>query len=291
MSSQERRSIDRKNRKGFTLIELLVVIAIIALLLAILLPALRAAKAQALAIVCLANQKSMAQAYNLYLEENDGELPDANVRANHKYSWVDPPTFEDGTEVEWGPGSAHDNVTEQDRLRGIEGGVMFPYADSAKVYRCPGDLRLKKGTGLGFSPGYQIYRSYSIQGGLNGEERWDGLSGPLITPKKVYQVKNVAQVYVFIDEFYDGLKACYNGGSWQLDTKDNGSSWWNVMAMWHRTRGTLSYLDGHAEIFKWKDQRTIDFVDQFREADQYTQLENPDLDMMIKGYAVPLPRK
>ena len=50
-------------RRAFTLIELLVVISIIALLIAILLPALGAARASARSAQCLANVRSLGQAY------------------------------------------------------------------------------------------------------------------------------------------------------------------------------------------------------------------------------------
>ena len=46
---------------GFTLVELLVVISIIALLISLLLPALARAKAQANSVVCLSNQRELAQ--------------------------------------------------------------------------------------------------------------------------------------------------------------------------------------------------------------------------------------
>ncbi len=62
-------------RRGFTLIELLVVIAVIALLLAILMPALRAARKQAQAVMCKSNLRQVGLAANLYAEEYDFYVP------------------------------------------------------------------------------------------------------------------------------------------------------------------------------------------------------------------------
>ncbi|MHC4533678.1 MAG: type II secretion system protein [Planctomycetota bacterium] len=64
---------DRQTR-GFTLIELLVVVALIATLLAILMPAMRKAKALTKRVACQNNLKQIAVAWNIYLDDYDGRF-------------------------------------------------------------------------------------------------------------------------------------------------------------------------------------------------------------------------
>ncbi|MBI5386994.1 MAG: prepilin-type N-terminal cleavage/methylation domain-containing protein [Verrucomicrobia bacterium] len=62
-------------RAGFTLIELLVVIAIIAVLAALLLPALAQAKEHAKRTACLNNNKQLATAMILFVDDNEASYP------------------------------------------------------------------------------------------------------------------------------------------------------------------------------------------------------------------------
>lgn len=73
---------DRWRYKAFTLVELLVVIGIIALLISILLPSLSRAKAQANAVKCMSNLRSIAQGLVLYATQNNGYvIPSYNLPA------------------------------------------------------------------------------------------------------------------------------------------------------------------------------------------------------------------
>jgi prepilin-type N-terminal cleavage/methylation domain-containing protein len=273
-----------KHNKAFTLIELLVVIAIIALLMAILIPALSAARKQTQAMSCLANQKGLILGYLAYSSDNEHLIPSANTFSDHPdaaIAWAKAPQDQNGAYR----GNAGLEITDEQRFCGIKRGVLYPYCKDLKLYHCPGDNRHQMGTNIGTSRAYTMYRSYGIQGGLNGEEKkWSGFA---VT--RLSQVKSAGTTYVFVEEYYDGMGCNYNGGSWQLDhiNYNNGHSWWNIMAIWHINSSTLSFLDGHAIRKKWTDKRTKEFA---LKREEYDQPGNPDLEFMIKGYAVPLPR-
>jgi prepilin-type N-terminal cleavage/methylation domain-containing protein len=86
-----------QHRHGFTLIELLVVVAIIAVLAAMLLPALRRAKAQAKRAVCASNLRQVGIIMAAYASDNDGQYPQTTLGAGawwtSKGAGLDSPSF------------------------------------------------------------------------------------------------------------------------------------------------------------------------------------------------------
>jgi prepilin-type N-terminal cleavage/methylation domain-containing protein/prepilin-type processing-associated H-X9-DG protein len=238
--------------RGFTLIELLVVIAVIAVLMAILMPALKIAREQARGISCLANQRSLAQAYIMYADENDGSICAGwavHTAVNGIPSWVKPPLdYSAGGQIV-GMGGSGTNVTIEQRYNGLREGALYPYLKTVDVYHCPGDFRVNLGTSLGNSLAFRIFRSYSLPDYLRATEPKD--------PKKLFTFKEQANKMLFVEEIYDGSAGNHNHDGWSY-IPYNGTLW-DPLGMFHSDACTFSFMDGHAERKKWEDKRTITY--------------------------------
>jgi len=260
-------------KKGFTLIELLVVIAIIALLLAILIPSLQTAKEMAQCSVCLGGLRGLSMAFYLYAENNDSKLARCGQGPDR---WVDRPHQLD-------PATGARNYTNHDstipeKENGIKGGVLFPYAETPKVYHCIADKRQRVNVG---SRGKGPYRSYAMPetiGTVNGQgnpvmltitSQVTGVKYNFTSVVKYTDFVNPAGKYVFVEENYThspGRSASlppnmgYNQGVWSFWRQSVYEAWWDPIAPWHNDRTNLGYADGHAEKMVWKDERTVKFA-------------------------------
>ena len=72
---------------AFTLIELLVVIAIISLLIAVIVPALKGARACARRVVSASNMRQIGIAISMYADDNKGSFPQTSHGGHIKRSW------------------------------------------------------------------------------------------------------------------------------------------------------------------------------------------------------------
>jgi len=250
--------------RAFTLIELLVVIAIIALLMAILMPALQRVKNQAKGTLCVQNLKTLSLAWFMYKDDNDDELVKGTTGSSDG-SWVSRP---------------QDNATIEQKKEALRNGALFPYvSNTVDVYRCPADLRQK-------DPRVYAFRSYSIAGGMNGVNPAGGWQiYPII---KYSEIKRPASKYVFLEE---ADPRGYNRGSWVMRPKSK--EWVDPFAIWHsRSKSTLGWADGSAEMHQWLSKSLIEWNKQACEEPDTFSFYKPrdeddleDFTFMLNGYA------
>ena len=246
MNRSESRAPKRASKaaEGFTLIELLVVIAIIAILASMLLPALAKSKTKAQGIKCLANGRQMMLAWRLYVDDNQDTVPQS---------------YNPGSSAEWVHGSLDYNGANKsnwDVNQDIKKSLLWSYCgNNSEIWKCPADNSIVKYQGVT----HPRVRSISMNAWFNSTDVTSFGSG-----FRVY--KNMSDIndpgpsrtWLFIDEREDSI----NDGEFVVGMNgypDKPQQWMIVdfPASYHNAAAGLSFVDGHSEIRKWKDGRTM----------------------------------
>jgi prepilin-type processing-associated H-X9-DG protein len=193
-----------------------------------LLPALAKAKGKARSISCVSNLKQLQLAWIMYAD-NHNDLMCPNKSSGNG---TDPLTWS-GLPGSWVLGNAQLDSSPTN----IETGVLFPYTRAVKIYRCPGDRSLIAGKAK-----VARIRSCMLQNLLNGHSP---MSGTTRTRLAGIVSPSPSAVFGFLDVSERMINACSFELYWD-------TTWWDIPADRHSLGLGLSFLDGHAELHRWR---------------------------------------
>ena len=231
---------DHSEDAGFNRIDLLTVFAGLALLCLVLTPALARTRVIDQGLQCRNNLRQLIQGWQMYADENVGTLPNC-------FTWV------------YGSMSYSASDADNTNINYLLNGSLGPYVTDPALYKCPADMS-RAYTRTSSVP---RVRSVSMSQALcpSNEGALEAANSPPNYWRHYQKSADIvlpapANLWVIIDEHPDSI----NDGAFAVAMAGNNPSsdrWQEMPSILHDGGCGITFADGHAEIHKWEDSRTL----------------------------------
>jgi prepilin-type N-terminal cleavage/methylation domain-containing protein len=233
-------------RAGFTLVELVVVVAMVGLLASMLAPTMARTKPNSASFQCQNNLRQLTFAWKMYADDNTGSLVynrDGSVGYSAgNESWV-------GGFLDYTANPDNTNTALLiDHNKYPYGAFLGPYIKTPLAFKCPADRSTAPMAG-GAQPRVRSISMNNFVG--TGSRTWNTFSRYALCTR-FEQIKSPGYMFVFLDEREDSI----NDGCFITDP-DTRYIIIDYPASYHNNAGGFSFADGHSEIHRWKDSRTM----------------------------------
>lgn len=266
-----RNDIQPSGTSGFSRADLLAVVLMGGLLCLVLLPAVAARQGlNAKSFQCLDNVRQMVNAWRMYADDNRDVMVYASTggsnggRSGNSVP-VDTPNPSDPNNFAWT--GAHLDFSPYNRANwdinfDIVRRPLWPYTSrNAAIYKCPADQSTVENIAGVTVPRVQSLSVNLFLGGFTGTDGGWSSADPFRIYLKTTDLTTPGPGHTFV--FIDMCSSVVNWGNFFVDmtgySPNTPSAYLlsDAPGYYHDGGGTVSFADGHTEIHRWVDPRTI----------------------------------